>query len=89
MEAPVLRVGTVISVDGHEVVIVSIDSFETLEGRSLMIRAADKESADKLQHDIVEAAKIREHTIDSLGDLAKTVSPMLKKMFGDSQKGYE
>ena len=88
VDAPVIKSGTVIHVDGHDVIVVGIETNEAFGGRTLYIRATDKDNAEKIQREIFEASQVKEAASDSLNDLVKHVGPMLKKMFDDSEKGY-
>lgn len=83
METPVIKSGTVINVDGHKVVVIDITSRESPDGRSLVIRAVDKDTANKIQHDAIENEKVKDEALGSLKDLLGVVGPRLKEFFDE------
>lgn len=83
METPVIKSGTVINVDGHKVVVIDITSRESTDGRSLVIRAVDKDTANKIQHDAIENEKVKDEALGSLKDLLGVVGPRLKEFFDE------
>lgn len=86
MDAPVIKSGTVINVDGHEVVIIDLATRESPDGRSVVVRAVDKENADKIQRETIEQEQIKDETLDSLKNLLRTVGPKLQDFLG-GEKG--
>lgn len=83
METPVIKSGTVINVDGHKVVVIDITSRESPDGRSLVIRAVDKDTANKISHDAIENEKVKDEALGSLKDLLGVVGPRLKEFFDE------
>lgn len=68
-EHQAIKTGTVITVDGHEITVVDINTSENVDGRSVLIRAMDDESARKFQLQKLKQEHIGEDAMDAMKKL--------------------
>lgn len=66
-----VKIGDTIVVDGYELVIMDMSTSASVEGRSIIIRALDAESAQHQQAKQIRSDQAQLHVVE-----------MIKKMFG-------
>lgn len=69
MDAPIIKVGTVVQIDGHELTVIDINMMATIDGRSAVIRVCDEESAKKMQIKQMQQEHIGEEAMEGLKKL--------------------